>query len=224
MTRSSSNWKSRPGNFDTLNARLLFPSSDNIGIPDLMPQDFDLPDKIQLLPYGNRSRTLAQERSIVHFYLDDYRFETVWTRVNRGLGHIRRHWGTLGPDFSLYRDWPPILQMWNTYRARWVCRFWQENDVRVIPTVNWSTEDNYAWCFTGLPAGQIISIGVPDQRDQETAKLFESGYWEMIRRIDPRIVLVYGKLPFESQVAVELPPDWMRLRRLNDKQKELNFE
>ena len=47
------------------------------------------------------------------------------------------------PDFSLYRDWPVMLQQWNVYHSRWVGRFWQEHGLRIIPTVNWSTPDSY---------------------------------------------------------------------------------
>jgi Domain of unknown function (DUF4417) len=53
-----------------------------------------------------RRRLGGTLRAAVHFFLDNYRFETVWTRPKRGLSRIRSVGAALAPDFSLWRDMP----------------------------------------------------------------------------------------------------------------------
>jgi hypothetical protein len=55
----------------------------------------------------------------VHFFLNNYRFESVWSRPAKMLQALRRYTTVLTPDLSLYADYPLALQPWNTYRSRW---------------------------------------------------------------------------------------------------------
>jgi hypothetical protein len=41
----------------------------------------------------------------------------------------------LTPDFSIYRDWPPVANQWNVYRSRWCGRLWQEAGFEVISSL-----------------------------------------------------------------------------------------
>ena len=63
----------------------------------------------------------------------------------------------------------------------------------VIPTVSWSTEESFAFCFDGLPQGAtlaISTIGVKQNKDQ--LKIWEKGVTEMINRLNPKRIVVYG--------------------------------
>ena len=218
MTRSTRNWQRLPGHFDVLHLhRRHYPSSNRWGFPDLIPQTFTLPSALSLLSYKARDdQGHHHARALCHFFLDDYRFESVWTKPDQGLSRVRRFWGALTPDFSLYSDWPPVAQMWNHYRRQWLGRYWQEHDVRVIPTVNWSTPDSTAWCFAGIPTGQIVALAVPDLRNPSTRAYFEAGYRAMQDALTPTRILVYGRLPLElhSAASQEFPPDWHQLRAI----------
>jgi len=213
-TRSSDNWQGRPGNWDVLHSQVRFSSTNPLGIPDLLPQDFIGLPSGGMLRYNSRAIERIKARSLCHFFLDDYRFETVWSRPLMGLSHVRRYWAALTPDFSLYRDWPVMLQQWNVYRSRWVGRFWQEHGLRIIPTVNWSTPDSYDWCFLGIPQNQIVALTVPDRRKKKATALFEMGFWAMREILQPRLMLVYGSLPFSCDHVIEYPPDWVNLREV----------
>jgi hypothetical protein len=153
--------------------------------------------------------------AICHFFLDDYRFESLWTRPLTGLERVRRFRATLAPDFSLYRDWPLVAQLWNTYRARVVARSWQDQGVIVVPVVNWAGPSSWGWCFDGIQPGGTIALSVPDLRDHATRHLFEQGWNAMLDRLAPALALVYGALPFEDPgVKVrEYPPNWLSLRQ-----------
>lgn len=103
MTRSSRNWRTRPGSFDTLHLhRYPFPSSHPLGFPDLLPQEFVIQDLDgrELLPYHTTERDPERlGNAVCHFFIDDYRFESVWTRPETGLQRVRRFAAALTPTF-----------------------------------------------------------------------------------------------------------------------------
>jgi hypothetical protein len=198
---------------DTLNSRRRYPVIGSVGIPDLLPQAFTLPDVIPpLLKYRSPAPAGQVARSLCHFFLFDSYFESCWTHPARAVSYVRRFWGALTPDFSMYVGWPLAMQIWNVYRSRWVGRFWQEQGLRVVPTVNWSMPASYSWCFAGIPTQQVVAVGVPDLRRSVTRILFCLGYRRMLHELDPLAVLVYGELPFYCSRAVEFPPDVAAMR------------
>lgn len=208
-------WLKRPGNWDTLRTQQRFISSNRWGFPDLRPCTWTPPPDAPLIAYPTRDDSghhLA--RGIAHFFLDDYRFESVWSRPQTALARVKRFRATLGPDFSLYRDWPLAAQIWNTHRARVVTRTWQDQGVLVVPVVNWGLPDTWEWCFAGIHPGGTLALSVPDWRDRVTRTLFIGGWNAMVERLTPKLVLVYGHLPFLSPTVevAEYQPDWHRLR------------
>jgi len=214
-TRSSDNWLRKPGGFDPLRCDRLFESSSSFGIPDLLPQTFAIPEDCRLMPYRSRLDRLDQDRDICHFYLDDYRFEPTWNRIEPSWRHVSGYFATMTPVFSLYASWPTALQIWNTYRSRWLGRYWQERGCNVIPTMNWSDEASFDFCFDGVPQGQVLSISVADLRRPHVEKRFRDGLDAMLERLSPRLLLVYGQLPFALDCPVlEFAPAWCELRKL----------
>jgi hypothetical protein len=150
VARTSHRWQSKPGRFDALHALERFPSDNELGIPCLAHVS---PETLPawLAPYRTRIRdSEPPDDGAVHFFLEDYRFETVWSRPRKALEALAPYTTLLSPDFSLYRDWPLMLQMWNVYRNRWCGAFWQSRGFTVIPTVSWSTAESYDFCFLGL--------------------------------------------------------------------------
>ncbi len=167
-----------------------------------------------MLPYRSRLDRLDPARDLCHFYLDDYRFEAVWNRPAPGARHVAGYFATCSPDFSLYPDWPLAAQIWNTYRSRWLARYWQAGGLRVIPTLNWSDAASFAFCFDGIPSGQILTIAVADLRRPHVERRFRAGLEAMLARLRPRQLLVYGRLPYDPGCPViEVRPDWAPWRR-----------
>jgi hypothetical protein len=217
MTRTSHRWGSKPGNFDALHATQLFPSSNRYGIPDLLHTAAGhLPS--WLAPYRTRIRANEPpEDGAIHFFLQDYRFETVWNRPVKALEALSPYSTLLSPDFSLYRDWPLMMQMWNVYRNRWCGRFWQAQGFTVIPTVSWSTAESYAFCFLGLPRRGLVAVSAVGVQldDPLEYQLFLDGFREMIRQLEPTVVLSYGPAPkacHELAEIVTYPTRWQGIR------------
>ncbi len=80
----------------------------------------------------------------------------------------------------------------NIYMNRWLGCLWQSHGCVALPTVSWAQEDTYDICFSGVEKGSIViisTLGCEDNQD-----IFIKGYKEMIRRINPSLVIVYGKM------------------------------
>ena len=63
--------------------------------------------------------------AICHFFLHDYQFERVWNQPKKYINKLLHYKAVLTPDFSLFTDYPVAVQIWNTYRNRWLGAYWQ---------------------------------------------------------------------------------------------------
>jgi hypothetical protein len=52
----------------------------------------------------------------------------------------------------------------------------------VIPTVNWSDAASFAFCFDGIPPGQILTLAVADLRRSRVEQRFRAGLEAMLER------------------------------------------
>lgn len=205
--------------------RRIFPSADALGVPLVAAEDFE---PSYLVPHGQKVRTdRPMAGGAVHFFLDDGRFEPVWKTPEKGLSYVRGVGVALTPDFSLHPEMPLALQLFNVYRNRWCGAFWRSRGVRVIPSVGWSDAGSYPFCFLGVEPGSAVAVstvGLGDPRGtrgatEDERALFRSGFAEMIRRLRPRLVLLYGEareglLPGEaSRVRIRsYPSRWSSIR------------
>lgn len=140
--------------------------------------------------------------------MTDHWFNGIWTYPERAFQSICRFDCVISPDFSLYRDWPLSMQMWNTYRNRWLGAWWTQQGMKVIPSVNWSTKESYDFCFEGLPTKGTLAITTMEinSKDKLGRQLFLAGFEEMLRRCELDLLLVYGKgFPriLEEKVSVQ---------------------
>jgi hypothetical protein len=129
------------------------------------------------------------KRSITHFFIYDYQFERVWKRPDLYVKPLKKTAFVLSPDFSLYSNLPLAQQIWNTYRNRAVGKYWESQGLWVIPSVSWSDERSFSFCFAGIPKNSVIAISSVGVKDFD---MFERGLAEMINRLSPKTILCYG--------------------------------
>lgn len=135
---------------------------------------------------------------IVHCFVDDYQFVRYWNTPDKYLRILSRFAAVCAPDFSTYTDMPLAMQIYNHYRKHWLGAYWQAHGLTVYPTISWSDESSYDWCFDGEPVGGVVAVSsVGTQRDKESSRLFLRGYEEMMKRLIPEWVIFYGKVPEE---------------------------
>lgn len=132
---------------DTIPLDVVYPSDNDYDIPtlDLKMQATEAPLPWYLFGSGRFQR----QPGTVYFYTEDRRFESVWTGPQRILttGAVV----AVEPNYSVYVTTPKALAIWNTYRKRWIARWWQDRGIRILVDLYVSHE--YA---------DINLIGVPN--------------------------------------------------------------
>lgn len=151
----------------------------------------------------------------VHFFLDDYQFARVWRDPPKYAEILKRFDCVMTPDFSLYTDFPVAMQIYNHYRKHALGAYWQSLGMTVIPTLCWSDEKSFDWCFDGEPVGATVAVSsVGTQINKRAKENFLLGYNEMIKRLHPETVIFYGNVPDECRGEI------VRIKTFQDKFKE----
>ena len=129
----------------------------------------------------------------VHFYLDDYQFERMWTNPFENIDRLRDFSCVLTPGFSTYRDMPMAMKIWNMYRMRLIGQVMQDAGLQVIPTLGWVEEETHKFCFDGIEPGGVYAVGtVGIVEDPIACDLWFLGMDEAIKRLNPECVICYG--------------------------------
>lgn len=139
------------------------------------------------------------ENYIACFYYDDYKFIQAWRNPEKYIDILNRFKAVVSPDFSLYTDFPRALQLISCYRRQWVGAYWQFMGIDVIPDVVWGDKNSFDFCFDGIPERSTVAVstlGIKRKSDWNgrTGKIFLDGYDEMLKRLNPTNILVYGSL------------------------------
>lgn len=146
----------------------------------------------------------AKDKNIgIHFYVDDYQFERVWTSPEIYAGILQEFDCIVSPDFSLYLDMPIAMKIWNVYRSRLIGQIMQDYGIKVIPNVSWAEKETFQFCFDGIEQGSVVSIStIGVKRDPAATAIWRAGVTEMIKRIKPKAILVYG-----GKIEYDYPKD-----------------
>ena len=132
----------------------------------------------------------------VMFYEHDKNFERLWNNPKAYLSKLKKFKGVISPDFSLYRNMPLVMQIWNTYRGRSLAVWLQDNGIEIIPNVRFNDERTYAFCFDGIEKFKTVAVGthgwIKNRIDKE---YFKKGLAELVKRLSPKAIIVYGATP-----------------------------
>lgn len=182
--------KKRKEGYNNLNVSLTRKDVGMYEMPEVKGYDGPVPSS--LIPFNVATSSTSYECG-VHFFIDDYHFERIWSCLDRYIPLLSKFRCVIGPDFSQFRDMPYPARMWNHYRNQLVTSYYQEKGVRVIPNVTWSLPDSYDYCFDGIPSNSTIAINCTSIAGCRLSKyLWYKGYEEAIRRLNPSRIIRYG--------------------------------
>ena len=174
----------------------MYPGVGAYGVPEVAPVDIDLAG-CDTIGFDRALSCRNPEKKIVHFFMDDYKFEVCWLWPKRYIANLSRFRGVIGPDFSSYTDFPWAAQVFNHYRRQWLARFWQDNGVQIIPNVQLGLDDggaSFDYCLDGVPHGGVICTStLGGFRSQATREMWLERWTEMLRVLNPERVLLFGK-------------------------------
>lgn len=154
---------------------------------------FEIPNALLLF-----SKCLSsQSRNYwVHFFEDDYLFERLWRNPKKYLPILKQYNGVILPDFSLYRDMPLVMQLWNIYRSRAIGCWLQANGIKVIPNVRFGDNRTYHCCCDGLSKHSVIAIGTHGtMKNSLDREIYIKGLDIVIKKLQPIAIVIYGSAP-----------------------------
>ena len=132
----------------------------------------------------------------VHFYIDDVGFERVWRQPRKYLPILKRFNGVILPDFSLYRDMPLAMQIWNIYRSRAIGHWLQSEGIEIIVNIRYGDERTYRICCDGVPEDCVIAIGTHGTLKGTIDRHYLlEGLDKVIKIIHPKAIVIYGAAP-----------------------------
>ena len=176
-------------------------------IPQLEPTyDYEIGEIKEWIGFNYVLSDKEPEGKAVHFFLDDYQFERVFNNPDKYINKLQQYECVLSPDFSPYCDMPHVTQIFNHYRKHWCARYFQENGIKVIPTIRCSTDErSLEWYLDGEPCEGVVAYSsMWIKEDTESYDIAKKEWCGMIEKLKPTKVFLYGKeFDFMKGVNIE---------------------
>ena len=138
----------------------LWPTDNEWQIPLLdITRQADAYD-VPIETWGAKARSRAA--GTYHFYTNDGRFQSLWEKpdmlVKAGCVNV------VEPNFSTFTHSPRVVALWNTFRKRWLSRYWQSRGIRVFVDLN-TSRPHHDLNMLGVPRGwrAFATRGYADQ-------------------------------------------------------------
>lgn len=96
-------------------------------------------------------------------------------------------------DISMKISDPLAVIIANAFRSHSSAFYYQEHGCHILPTMKWASTQSYEVCFDGYEKGGAVivsTIGI--QKDERSRLYFKNGFKEMLKRISPDAVVLYG--------------------------------
>lgn len=166
----------------------IYPTDNCYDIPVL--DEFKQPKTGLLLPVSAYGAERRQRTGIstYHFYVDDYRFSSLWKDplkiVRAGVKEV------VEPNLSLFDSTPIAYGLQQIYKKRWLARFWQECGINVYADLNVS-QKFYKYNILGIPKG-YNAFATRGYSDRPVSLLCEYEIAQDISGLEHPNMIVYG--------------------------------
>ncbi|MBO4898487.1 MAG: DUF4417 domain-containing protein [Clostridia bacterium] len=132
----------------------------------------------------------------VVFYEHDKYFERLWNNPKQYLNKLKKFSGIISPDFSLYRNMPLPMQIWNTYKGRALAVWLQRSGIEIIPNIRFGDERTFSFCFDAVEENKTVAVGTHGCIKRiEDKVFFKVGLARLVQRLSPKTIIVYGSAP-----------------------------
>lgn len=106
----------------------VWPTDNGLGIPALLLEGQGLVLDLPLARWGRQHRK-SRMRGTWHFYTEDYRFSGLWSRPTAVVDSAAV--AAVEPNWSVHAQTPRAVAIWQTFRKRWLARYWQASGMRI---------------------------------------------------------------------------------------------
>ena len=166
--------------------------SGKYGIPLIKPFHDPLP--LQYTTFSNINSE-GNPNCCVTFFDNDSVLERIWNNPEKYLDKLSKYMCVGEPDFSLRINHPLAVQIANIHRSHAISYMLQENGIPVVTCPSWSTTRSFEFCFDGHSKGGAVIVSTIGTLKNECAKkYFQLGFNEMLKRLSPDSVVLYGDI------------------------------
>ncbi|MBR6123493.1 DUF4417 domain-containing protein [Candidatus Saccharibacteria bacterium] len=155
-----------------------------------------IPEKI--IPFSLCKKETETENKSVHFYELDEKFVSCLeskAKLDRKIDTLKKYQSVILPDFSVYRDMPLAMQIFQIFKSRAIGNYLNRKGIKIIPNVRWGDERTYEFAFDGIDKWSVVAVGVQGAyRDKNSRFYFEKGFLKMLDVLAPETVICYGTL------------------------------
>ena len=195
------------------------------GIPVIKkPDKIIIPSRIVPFSIAKRKKDIKNTDAIGFYEMDEEFAEVL--RNPYAFDEMFKGKILISIDASLYRDAPYAVSVSNTYRNRAIGYHYQQIGAYVIPQIRWGNRLTYKddlfpdkLAFLGVEKHSIYAIGTYGCiKTKEDKFYFKEGLEELIKTLEPEVLLVYGGMPkdvfddYRKDTRFVHYPDWTTLK------------
>jgi Domain of unknown function (DUF4417) len=148
-----------------------------------------------LCAFNDRGRAPEASSTGLHFFRDDEALLPILNAPEKYVASYSRYRVLLTPDITIGDGMPPWQRARAVVVSRMVGVVWQAHGLCVVPTLRWRNKLDYANVAAGVPHGSVVAVAnYGSRRDRELKSEFERGLSEMVERLAPECVMVFGSI------------------------------
>jgi len=161
-------------------------------IPVLPPVGVgDLPT--EMVAYDKIAKATDRRLALANFYVDERKLSRLIRNPERFICQFEGLWGVTSPDFSIWDEAPPQFRVTATWLNRALGRMFADHGIRVVPSLRWCDHRDYGHCFAGVATGSVVAVSTNGLwRVGKLRHGFIRGLYEMVDRLAPSVVILYG--------------------------------
>ena len=204
-TKTSDNWNFKAGTWDALKTSYIdFEDYPIIGSQITIEQQTET-----ILCIETKK---INENSLINMFVDDYRLERYWNRIDYYANIFKEAKYVMTPDFSALIGMPEEMIKWNIYRSRLIGYVYEKYQIKVIPTITWTTEASFTYICKGVKHKSTVAVSNIGARTDKAIAIFNAGLQEIIRQIEPTQVIICSnnkyKDMYQDEIYYHIKPFW----------------
>ena len=159
-------------------------------LPVIIAQDISLND-FEYIGFQNtrENDNLEAKQKTVGFFRHDHKFEHLCYQPYGFIDKLRQYKQIMSPDLSCFTDMPISNQYHNIFLSRLIGAYWQNCGLRVLPTITWSTEESFSFCFSGIEQGAVVAVSTIGTGSNKWK--FMAGFERLCCALKPSCVICY---------------------------------
>ena len=163
--------------------------------PEFIPEE--------LVCFDQPSRVSEFKKAGLHFFAQDKKFQSVVIHPEKYVEKFSPYQVILTPDVTLSTGMPPSVRIQNIRASRQAGAVWESRGLNVVPTVRWSSKDDYEIAFSGIPSHSVVAVGTYGaMRDRALRKVLLDGLEVLVNRVKPVSILIYGALDDKQKIEL----------------------